>query len=217
MKKINIIVLISIIIALILSLSINVFWIYNYDYKKIDENIVFFGDSMIEIYDIEKFFPKNNVINSGISGNKTEDLIERIDKDVYIYNPSMVMILIGINDLNNEIDENDICLNIQKIISGIKANRPNATIYVQSIYPINKDIIEENNYNYANNFNNDNIKELNNKIKEICKESNVNYINVYDKLLDKEGNLKRTYTKEGLHLNNLGYIKVSSILEEYIK
>ena len=37
------------------------------------------------------------------------------------------------------------------------------------------------------------------------------------KLLDKEGNLKELYTKDGLHLNNLGYLKVTSVLKEYVK
>ena len=77
----------------------------------LDENIVFFGDSITEVYKVDEFFPKRNVINSGISGDRTENLLERMD-DVYRYNPSKVFLLIGINDLNREKSIDEITKNI---------------------------------------------------------------------------------------------------------
>ncbi|MCR1809500.1 SGNH/GDSL hydrolase family protein, partial [Haploplasma modicum] len=38
------------------------------------------------------------IINQGISGNRTEDLIKRLDSDVLAYNPNYVFIMIGVND-----------------------------------------------------------------------------------------------------------------------
>ena len=40
---------------------------------------------------------------------------------------------------------------------------------------------------------------------------------MYDKLTDKNGNLIRIYTVDGLHLNRLGYIKVTKELRKYVK
>ena len=51
----------------------------------------------------------------------------------------------------------------------------------------------------------------------MCLQNGVTYINVFDSLTDGEGNLKKLYTKEGLHLTNLGYLRVTSVLQEYIK
>ena len=205
-------------ILLFISISLSVILVFinsNIKYKN-DENIVFFGDSMTSRYDVEKYYPKRNVINSGVSGNKSEDLIERINDDVYKYNPSTIFLLIGINDLNNEVDEEDIILNIQNIVNGIKINRPYAKLYIESVYPINKDVMTENEFEYANNFDNKDIKDLNEKIKVLCKENNIEYIDIYNKLTDENGNLKKLYTKDGLHLNNLGYLKITSILKKYI-
>ena len=213
------IVLIFLIVALFVSITINIV-LYISNTKKeapnaIDENVVFFGDSITDQYEVDKYYPKKNVINSGISGNKTEDLINRIDEDVYKYNPSKVFLLIGINDLCINVEEKDILFNIQTIINGIKNNRRNAIIYVESIYPVNTKKMVETDYGYCRQMYNNRIKSINKKIKDMCIESGVNYIDVYSKLVDKEGYLKELYTREGLHLNNLGYLKVTSVLNKY--
>ena len=210
------IIIIILSVLLLISLVIN---IYLFSIKKninlLDENIVFFGDSITSGYKIEEFYPKNNVINSGISGNVTNDLLERMD-DVYRYNPSKVFLLIGINDLNREKSIDEITKNIQKIINNIKANRKYTKIYIESVYPINRNVFEEKNYSFNEKINNDIIKELNNKIKILCKENKIQYIDVYNSLLDNDGNLKDIYTNEGLHLSDLGYFKVTTSLNKYI-
>lgn len=183
---------------------------------KVDENIVFFGDSITSIYDIDHFYPHNFVINSGVSGDKSEDLVERIDEDVYKYNPSKVFILIGINDLNHDIEEKEILKNIQKVVNGIKLNRKHAKIYIQSIYPINQDLLKENEYGFNEDLSNDDIIKINKKIKSLCKKNNIEYIDIYSMLTDSDGNLNQEYTKEGLHLNELGYMKLTEKLEKYV-
>lgn len=182
----------------------------------LDENIVFFGDSITNKYNVSEFFPSSYVVNSGISGDKTEDLLDRIDDDVYKYNPSKVFLLIGINDLNHGIDEDDIIDNIQKIVNGIKTNRKNTKIYIESIYPINRNTLNSKEYEFNNDITNDRLKKINFRIKKLCEENDIEYIDIFSKLLDDEGNLKESYTIEGLHLNDLGYFKVTNELNKYI-
>lgn len=209
----------TIVLSILLLISI-VLNIYLLDKKKItnvlDENIVFFGDSITNAYNVEEFFPKTNVINSGISGNITEDLLERMD-DVYKYNPSKVFILIGINDLNRGKSIDDILNNIQKIVNNIKSNRKYTSIYIESVYPINRNVFKEKDYSFNKDISNDTIKELNNRLSNLCKENNIQYVDVYNNLIDDGGNLKESYTKEGLHLTDLGYFKVTSSLMKYIE
>lgn len=200
------------------SIILNVFFLlsdYNIKYKN-DENILFFGDSLVEKYEVKSFFKKNNVVNKGISGNKTVDLIDRIEKDVYDYNPSKIFILIGINDMAVGIDDDDILLNIATIISDIKMNRPYSDIYVESLYPVNNDVIKDMKYDYASSLDNKRIKEFNIKLESLCDLNEVTFINVHDKLLENSGQLKKMYTRDGLHLNKLGYLKVTSVLKEYL-
>jgi lysophospholipase L1-like esterase len=77
------------------------------------DRVVFFGDSITEAgvqpggyvsllqeRAAEKF-PDGSVelFGAGISGNKVSDLLERVDRDVYSLDPSVVVIYIGTNDV----------------------------------------------------------------------------------------------------------------------
>ena len=62
---------------------------------------------------------------------------------------------------------------------------------------------------------NENIKDLNNKIEKICN-NKCTYINMYDNLTDKNGNMKRIYTVDGLHLNKIGYKVITNKLIKYL-
>lgn len=222
MNKIKKIILISIAIILIIITTISIS-LYLYSKNKLDnakiqdENIVFFGDSITEGYNVKEFFDEYRVVNSGISGNITKNLIDRIETDLYDYNPSKVIILIGTNDIRANISDEEIIDSLKEIINGIRKNRKNAEMYIQSIYPINRDIDKEYWKDVNSEYNNKHIIELNKLIKNLCKEEKINYINVYSKLIDDNGNLKSAYTKEGLHLNDLGYYKVTNVLKEYLK
>lgn len=180
--------LLNIIIAVLLCLSIgfNIF-LFTKDNKveiKNDENIIFFGDSITHAYSLNKYYPKKNVINKGTNGDKTVDLINRINTDVYEYNPSKIFILIGINDLAMGYENQDILSNLQQIINGIKINRKKTKIYIESIYPINREKAVETNTFFVFNIDNANIMKLNNDIKNMCEENDITYIDVYSKMVD---------------------------------
>jgi lysophospholipase L1-like esterase len=44
------------------------------------------------------------IINQGISGNRTTDLLSRLDKDVIAYKPNHVVLMIGVNDAWRQLD-----------------------------------------------------------------------------------------------------------------
>ena len=182
-----------------------------YTYNK--ESIVFLGDSITSRYDLDKYFPNYNVYNSGIAGNMTKDILENMENRIFTYNPTKVFILIGTNDLvYSGLDNDGIKNNIEEIINKIYEKNNNTKIYLESIYPINtslnKEIVEIRT--------NDNIKDLNNKIEKMCDNNKCTYINMYDDLTDKNGNMKRIYTVDGLHLNKIGYKVLTNKLIKYL-
>lgn len=182
-----------------------------YTYNK--ESIVFLGDSITSRYDLNKYFPNYNVYNSGIAGNMTKDILENMENRVFAYNPTKVFILIGTNDLvYSGLDNDGIKNNIEEIINKIYEKNSNTKIYLESIYPVNNSINKE----IVETRTNDNIKDLNNKIEKICNNNKCTYINMYDNLTDKNGNMKRIYTVDGLHLNKIGYKVVASKLTKYL-
>lgn len=182
-----------------------------YTYNK--ESIVFLGDSITSRYDLNKYFPNYNVYNSGIAGNMTKDILENMENRVFAYNPTKVFILIGTNDLvYSGLDNDGIKNNIEEIINKIYEKNSNTKIYLESIYPVNNSINKE----IVETRTNENIKDLNNKIEKICNNNKCTYINMYDNLTDKNGNMKRIYTVDGLHLNKIGYKVVASKLTKYL-
>ena len=185
--------------------------------EKKSENIVFLGDSITDFYDLDKYYKGYNVVNSGISGNQTISLINEIKNRVYIYNPTKVFILIGTNDLveSNRTNE-EIVENIEKIVNGIKENRPKAKIYVESIYPVNNTDNKKVVHSTTKTRSNKRIKKINILIKEMCKDNNIEYINLYDELVDKDGNLNIDYTKDGLHMSEEGYEVITKKLKKYL-
>lgn len=220
-SKLKILAIVLALCAFIASLVMNIILLtdINSDKEKnskATENIVFFGDSLTARYNLKFYFPKENVVNKGVGAEKTEDLLKRIETDVYEYNPSKVLVQCGINDITNDVDKDDILLNIQTIITGIKVNRGNAKIYMESLYPVNEKIVKNSANEKHRKLNNKEIQEYNKEIKKICLENNVIYVDVFNEMLDKEGNLKDLYTDDGIHLTNLGYLKITSVLNKYI-
>lgn len=176
-------------------------------------NYLFLGDSITEMYDLEKYFPDDPVVNSGVSGDATHDILEDMEKRVYQYNPSKVFLLIGTNDLAQEKSPEEIFDNIKEMIERIQENRPEAEIYIESVYPVNETLDTE----MVGKRKNEDIRSLNDLLQNYCQEEDLVYIDVYEELIDANGQLTEEYTKEGLHLNENGYQVVTDILKEYIE
>ena len=211
-----IIIIILIIFILILLLTKNTSNFVNpYEIKvEPNDNFLFLGDSITDYYPLEEYYDNLPVVNSGIAGNKTTDILSNMKERVYQYNPTKVFLLIGTNDLDSNDKDiiNTTFNNIKKIIKRIRKNRSDATIYVESIYPVNSTIVN----NAVNNRNNNKIKKLNQKLSSYCNDNNCTYINLFNDLVDSKGNLKSNYTEDGLHLNSLGYVVVTRCLLPYL-
>ena len=186
--------------------------------KVVDNNYLFLGDSITEQYDLKEYYEDYPVVNSGVSGDYTSSIVENMKKRVYDYNPSKVFLLIGINDLRKGNDVSEIVSNTKEIIELIKENRPYSEIYLESIYPINKtddDKISDSVKDIE--FDNEKIIEVNNLLKDLAKDEKIIYVDLYNKLIDDDGNLNISYTKDGLHISSEGYECITKELMKYIK
>ena len=178
----------------------------------LNPNYVFLGDSITDYYDLDKYYDGFPVVNSGIGGNTTEDILKDLKNRVYRYNPSKVILLIGTNDIQIKKTEEDIIKNIQEIVDNIKEKLPLCEIYVQSIYPVNS----TKDSTAVGIRTNEKIISINKKIKELCNDEKITYVNMYDLLTDDDGNLNTEYTKEGLHISDKGYEFITKIIKENI-
>ncbi len=167
---------------------------------------IFIGDSLIECCDFSSYF-KNKISNRGIWGATTVDIlsfIKYLPQDV-----SNIFLLIGTNDLNNIFIKNKIISNYNKIFTILKNKYPNSNIYIESLYPVNR-----NKFNLMMGFrNNVKINSVNCELKKLVSSFGFIYLDVNKILVDENGNLNSNYTFDGLHLNKLGY----DVVTDYIK
>ncbi len=181
------------------------------------DNFVLLGDSITEGYPVDEFYDDLPVIKSGVSGYKTQDILNNLEKMVSVYNPTKVFILIGTNDIQEEDKSEEVLSNIEKIVEGIHTLRPKAKIYLESIYPVNDSDSESVDKDMVANRSNDVIRKINKSLKKYCQEHDLVYIDVYKELADKDGNLDLKYTNDGLHMSNLGYLRVTKTLLPYFQ
>ena len=219
---------IIVIIILVVIIGILSYLLYVTPHKKVgtgpydihtrpNDNFVFLGDSITDFYPLEELYDNLPVINSGVSGYTTDDILSNIKEMVSIYNPTKVFLLIGTNDIEKDKDNDYITNNIYKITKEILKDRPTTKIYIQSVYPVNNSDSDKINHSMVGKRTNEIIINLNKKIKKLCEEYHYIYIPVYDELLDEDKNLALKYTEEGLHLTDLGYLKVTRTLYPYLE
>ena len=182
--------------------------------KVVDENILFLGDSITYRYDLDKYYENYYTVNSGIEGNRINDILDDMKERVYQYNPSKIILLIGTNDLDESYDSSvdEVYNNFKRLLHEIKNNRKLSKVFVVSVYPVNNDIKNSN----AKGKTNERIIEYNNKVKRYCEENKYTYIDLHDDLLDENGNLDEDYTVDGLHISDKGYEIITNKIKKYI-
>lgn len=186
------------------------------DNKKIDDNYLFIGDNNLVRFNFEEFGLDYHYVKVADDNMTTVDILSALKKNIYDYNPSKVFISIGLSDLNDNKSIEEIVTNISKIIREINNNRPYAEIYIQSIYPINKDIDDYDDEILNKNLDNDDITKLNNALKNYCQESNITYVDTYSFLVNN-GKLDKNYTENGVYLNKDGYEQVLKEINKIVR
>lgn len=164
-----------------------------------DNNYLFIGTFNTERLNFEDDY---HYIKISDDKFETDNILEDMVGQVYQYNPTYVFIELGINELDIESNK-EFVDNLGKIIDGIKDNRPYAEIYIESIYPINKEVDNYDNSIIKDFINNELIYTVNKDIKKMVEEKEVKYLDLYS-LLIENGNLIKDYTDNGVYLNERG-------------
>ncbi|HEO3877169.1 TPA: lipase [Streptococcus agalactiae] len=173
--------------------------------------IVFTGDSIVEFFPLKKHLGRGYpLVNRGVAGSDTYWLLENLRTQVWELLPSKVFILIGTNDIGLGHSQSEIIANITDIIAEIRAESYMTEINILSVLPVS----EEDDYiERVKVRNNQAIKALNKTLSVI---SGINYIELYDLLVDEKGQLASSFTKDGLHLTDQAYAKISETIKLYL-
>ncbi len=171
--------------------------------------VVFLGDSITDLYPLQTYFPERVLINRGIGGDTTTGLLERLDDTVIVLEPTVLVLLIGVNDLSLGRSVEAIAADYATILDRLKTALPDLVIYVVSVYPVNGseyaplELIA------------DKIPPLNALIAAHADGVDATYIDIYPALLDvATGRLNLAYADDGLHPNAAGYAVITAALRD---
>ena len=167
---------------------------------------VLLGDSITDFFNYYELFfdfcksSGQAVYNRGISGDTTDRLLERLYDNVLSIEPKNIVLLIGTNDIGRGLPLSMTLENVEKIITDTKKACPDVNFIVEAVYPINENMRDK-----FEKRSNKKIKEMNNEFIKLCEKHNCIWLDFTDKLKDKDGNLKKELTYDGLHVNAQAY------------
>ena len=181
----------------------------------IDPDIIFIGDSIIEYYPLQELLgTSKTIVNRGIRGYQTGLLLDNLDAHLYGDAVDQIVILIGTNDIGKDIPMSQTLTNLESVIQTISRDYPLSQIKLVSILPVNEgEDFKQTVYIRTN----EKIKSWNQAYQDLASAyMQVEYIPVFDSFLDEAGQLKPTYTTDGLHLSVAGYQVLSNVLKDYL-
>ena len=181
----------------------------------LEPDILFIGDSIVEYYPLQELFgTSKTIVNRGIRGYQTGLLLENLDAHLYGGAVDKIVLLIGTNDIGKDVPVNEALNNLEAIIQSIARDYPLTDIKLLSILPVNEgEEYKQTVYIRTN----EKIQKWNQAYQELDSAyMQVEFVPVFDSLLDQEGQLKKDYTTDGLHLSVAGYQVLTKSLKDYL-
>ena len=181
----------------------------------VEPDILFIGDSIVEYYPLQELFgTSKTIVNRGIRGYQTGLLLENLDAHLYGGAVDKIVLLIGTNDIGKDVPVNEALNNLEAIIQSIARDYPLTEIKLLSILPVNEgEEYKQTVYIRTN----EKIQEWNQAFQELASAyMQVEFVPVFDSLIDQEGQLKKEYTTDGLHLSVTGYQVLTKALKDYL-
>ncbi len=180
-----------------------------------ENRVVFFGDSITDIWKLEDYFAGKPYINRGIGGQTTPQMLARFRQDVIDLHPQVVVILAGTNDIagnTGPMSLGDIEANYSSMAELARAH--NIRVVFSSILPV---------HNYTPKAQEffaqrppEKILELNRWLKDYCAAKTLAYLDYFNSMVDEKGLLKRDLAEDGLHPNPAGYKIMAPLAEQAI-
>lgn len=144
------------------------------------------------------------MINAGVSGNTTRDLLARVERDVLRYEPDLVSIMIGINDCSRQISPEEFHTNLHGLLERIQDQdsevlllTPHPLLTTSEPFHLYSQYIEA--------------------IRSVARERKAPLIDIYQDwqlLLSKEPNRHYSLMDDLLHPNERGHRKMADLLIE---
>ncbi|HSC46128.1 MAG TPA: SGNH/GDSL hydrolase family protein [Candidatus Acidoferrum sp.] len=177
--------------------------------------VVFFGDSITDTWQLEKYFPGKPYVNRGISGQTTPQMLVRFRQDVIDLKPKVVVILAGTNDIagnTGPMRNDDIQADLASLAELAKAH--GIPVVLSSILPVHNYTPKSLDFFAQRPM--ARILEMNQWLQKYCAEHGITYLDYFAAVVDEKGLLKKELADDGLHPNDAGFKIMAPLAESAI-
>ncbi len=181
-----------------------------------ENRVVFFGDSITDIWHLDEYFPGKSYINRGIGGQTTPQMLVRFRQDVIDLHPKVVIILAGTNDIAGNTGPmrlEDIEANYASIAELARAHE--ISLIYSSVLPIHN--YTPRSHDFFAQRSTAKILELNRWLKSYCATNGCLYLDYFSTMVDDKGLMKKDLSDDGLHPNAAGFKVMAPLAEAAIE
>jgi lysophospholipase L1-like esterase len=173
------------------------------------DSVEFAGSSMFEGWtDVTGQMAPIPAFNRAIGGSKTADILKYLDRLVIQYQPKVVVLYSGINDVSEGVSSASAAENIQNIAETINARLPKTkVIYIA--------ILNASNRTESTNL----INDANARIKKYAEQtSHITYLDISSALVDNKGATRKEFlTDDGSHYNASAYEAMAKVVKPVVQ
>jgi lysophospholipase L1-like esterase len=183
-----------------------------------ENRVVFFGDSITDIWHIDEYFPGKPYLNRGIGGQTTPQMLVRFRQDVIDLQPKVVVILAGTNDIagnTGPIRLEDIEADYASFAE--LARTHNIKVIYSSVLPVHN--YTPRSQDFFAQRSPEKILALNHWLQDYCTTASngCTYLDYFSALVDDKGLMKKDLADDGLHPNAAGYKIMAPLAEGAIE
>jgi lysophospholipase L1-like esterase len=180
-----------------------------------ENRVVFFGDSITDIWHLDEYFPGKPYLNRGIGGQTTPQMLVRFRQDVIDLHPKVVVILAGTNDISGNTGSmrlEDIEADYASLAELAEAH--DVRVVFSSVLPVHN--YTEKAKDFFAQRSPEKILELNRWLKNYCEGRRLVYLDYFSAMVDDKGLLRKDLADDGLHPNTAGYKMMAPMAEAAI-
>ncbi|HEY1659217.1 MAG TPA: SGNH/GDSL hydrolase family protein [Candidatus Sulfotelmatobacter sp.] len=183
-----------------------------------ENRVVFFGDSITDIWHLDEYFPGKSYVNRGIGGQTTPQMLVRFRRDVIDLQPKAVLILAGTNDIAGNTGPmrlEDIEADYASLAE--LAHAHDIKVIYESVLPIHN--YTEKSKDFFAQRSPEKILELNRWLKAYCSSAanGCVYLDYFGAMVDEHGLMKKDLSDDGLHPNPAGFKIMAPLAEAAIE
>jgi len=167
--------------------------------------ILLLGDSITEAFQTDQLLKGMNITNLGVYGDSTVELIERINAGLVKEEYDRIYVLIGTNDLVRNRTNEEILKNFETIRESLSIY--GREVFFTSLLPT-RDLDSRPNTR---------ITEFNHLLKEVTTKNCSHFFDLHSYFIDNDGQLKKEFTADGLHLIAPAYRFWADLLKKHIE